>query len=70
MADKGLNLFDECAAECVDLCPKEEERTSSSCEDGKICTPGTIANSQRMPTKVNKNGATAKVRTLVEQVIL
>ena len=70
MADKGLNLFDECAAECVDLCPKEEERTSSSCEDGKICIPGTIANSQRTPTKVNKNGATAKVRTLVEQVIL
>ena len=47
MADKVLNLFDECAAECVDLCPKKEERTSSSCEDGKIWTPGTIANSQR-----------------------
>ena len=30
MADKGLNLFDECATECVHLSPQEEERTSSS----------------------------------------
>ena len=33
-------------------------------------TPGTIANSQMTPTKINKNGAIAKVRVLVEQVIL
>ena len=33
-------------------------------------TPGTIANSQRMPTKINKNGPITKVRILVEQVIL
>ena len=32
-------------------------------------TPGTIANSQRMPTKINKNGAIDKVRILVEEVI-
>ena len=32
--------------------------------------PGTIANSQRTPTKINKNGAIAKLRILVEQVIL
>ena len=25
ISDKGLNLFDECAAECVHLCPQEEE---------------------------------------------
>ena len=30
MSDKGLNLFDECATEYVNLCPQEEERTSSS----------------------------------------
>ena len=24
MSDKGLNLFDECAAECVRLCYREE----------------------------------------------
>ena len=46
MADKGLNLFDECAAECVCLCPQEEERTISSWGDSKIYTPGTIENSQ------------------------
>ena len=33
-------------------------------------TPGTIVNLQRTPTKINKNGAIAKVRILVEQVIL
>ena len=34
-------------------------------------TSGTIANSQMTPTKINnKNGAIAKVRVLVEQVIL
>ena len=27
MADKGSNLFRECAAECVHLCPQEEECT-------------------------------------------
>ena len=30
MTDKGLNLFDEFATECVHLCPQEEECTSSS----------------------------------------
>ena len=33
-------------------------------------TPGTIANSQMTPTTIKKNGAIAKVRILVEQVIL
>ena len=33
-------------------------------------TPGTIANSQWTPTKINRSGAVAKVRILVEQVIL
>ena len=29
-----------------------------------------IANSQKTPTKINKNGGIAKVRILVDQVIL
>ena len=33
-------------------------------------TPGSIASSQRTPTKINKHGPIPKVRTLVEQVIL
>ena len=31
---------------------------------------GTIANPQKMPTEITKNSATAKVKILVEQVIL
>ena len=31
-------------------------------------TPGTIANSQMTPTKINKNYTISKVRILVEQV--
>ena len=33
-------------------------------------TSGTIANSLRTPTKVDKNGTIAKVRIFVEQMIL
>ena len=64
----GLNLFDDCAAECVHLCPQEEECTFSSWGDSKMKTPGTIANSQTdmMSTKRNNDGAVAKVRVLVE----
>ena len=46
MADKGLTLFDECAAPCVYLCPQLEECTFSSWEDSKMYTVGTIANAQ------------------------
>ena len=70
MAGKGLNFFDECATDCVNLCPQKEECISSSRGDNRIYTPGIIGNSQRTPTKINKNGAVAKVRILVEQVIL
>ena len=70
--DKGLNLFDDCATECVHLCPQEEERTSSSWGHSKMYTPGTIAVSQtdRVLAKINKNDTVAKVRTLVELGIL
>ena len=59
MAEKGLNLFDECAAECVHMCPQKEECCTSSWGDSKMYTPDNIANSQadRTPTKVNNNGA-------------
>ena len=70
MADKGLSLFDEYAAKCAHLSPQDEECTSSSWGNSKTYTPGTIANSQRTPIEINKNGAIAKVRILVEQVIL
>ena len=43
---KGLNLFDDCAAECVYLCPQEEECTFSSWGQSEMYTPSTIANSQ------------------------
>ena len=36
----------------------------------KIYTPGTTANLQRALTEINKNDAFAKVRILVEQVIM
>ena len=72
MTDKGLNLFDDCAAECVYLCPQKEECTSSSWGDCKVYNPGTIANSHkyRAATKINKNGAVVKVRILAELGIL
>ena len=54
MADKGLNLFNECAARCLNLYPQEEDCNSSSWEDSKICTSGSIANSQRMLTEIKK----------------
>ena len=66
---EGLNLFDERAAECVNLCLQQEECTSSR-EDSKMYRPGTITNSQRMPPKTKKMVLIAKVRILLEQVIL
>ena len=47
MADKGLNLFDKCAAESVLLCILLSE-------DSKMYTHGTTVNLQRKPTKINK----------------
>ena len=58
MINKGLNVFDDCAAECVHLCPQEQEFTSSFWVHSKIYTLGTIPNSQRgrAPVKMNKKG--------------
>ena len=70
----GLNLFDEFAAEFVDLCPQEEECTSSSCGDSKMYTPGNIGNSQTDRGRQLKYTKmllyVAKVRILVERGIL
>ena len=73
MTDKGLNLFDDCAAEVyIYLCPQEEECTPSSRGYSKIYTPDAIANLRRgrALTKINKNGAAARSRILLELGIL
>ena len=70
MADKGLNFSSKCAAECANMCPQEEECTCCSCGSNKMYTHGTIKNSQRTPSKINKDGTIAKVRVLVKQMIL
>ena len=72
MTDKGLNLFDDCAADYVYLCPQEEECTSSSGGHSKIYTLGTMENSQtdRAPTEIDKDGSVVKVRILLKLGIL
>ena len=72
MRDKGLSFFYDSAAECVYLCPQEEECTSSSWGYSKIYTPGTIADLQadRALTKINKKRAVVGLRILVELGIL
>ena len=59
MIGKGFYLLDKCAARCVHLSP--QEKVHSSCRKGsKMYTSDSITNSQRMLTKINKSGATAK----------
>jgi len=53
MADKGFNLYDECAARALYFC----------------VPPGKRGASQMTPAEVKKTGDIAKVRILVEQVI-
>ena len=53
MADKGFNLFDECAARCLHF----------------TVHPGMRVASQMTPAEINETSAIAKVRILVEQVI-
>ena len=66
MTDKGFNLFDEWAARCGHLSPQEEECTSSSWGHSKMYTFGSIGNSQKMLTEINKSGAVAKIKIWVE----
>lgn len=53
MADKGFNLFDECAARCLYF----------------LVPPGRRGASQMTPAEVSKTSSIAKVRILVDQVI-
>ena len=64
MIDKGLNLFDECAARCVHASP--QECTSSSWGDSKMYTSDSIANSQRILTEINESRIITKVSVWVE----
>ena len=61
VADKGSNSFDECAAQCVHLCPQEEECTSSSWGDSKC----TYFAPQQIHRRADKNGAVAPLRNSV-----
>ena len=62
IADKGFNIFDECAARLSTSVPS----TSSSWGDSKMYTSGSIANSQRMLTEINESGTIAEIRIWVE----
>ena len=53
IADKGLNLFDECAIRCLHF----------------TVSPGRRGALQMTSAEINKTSAIAKVRILVEQVI-
>ena len=46
----------------VHLFPQKEESTSSSGGDNKMYTSGSIANSQRMLSEINKSGVIGKIR--------
>ena len=52
MADKGLNIVDDCAARCIHF----------------IVPPGKRGITQMIPSDVNKTSSIAKVRMLVGQV--
>ena len=66
MTHKVFDLFDECAARCVDLFLKKEECTSSFWGDSKMYTSGSMTNSQTMLTEINESGALAKIRIWME----
>ena len=67
MTDKGLNLSDDCAAQCLYILALPSYWGYS-----KIYTPDTIANWQknRALAKINKTGAVVRLRILVELWIL
>ena len=66
ITEKGFNLFYEYATRCVHLFPQEELCTSFSWGDSKMYTSSSLANSQRMLTKINKRGAIVKIRVWLE----
>ena len=62
MTDKGFILFDEYTARCVHMFPQGEECTSLFWGDSKMYTSGSIANSQRILTEINKSGVITKIK--------
>ena len=66
MTDKVFDIFDECAARCLHLFPKEEECTSSFWGESKMYTSRSITNPQTMLTEINESGAVAKIRIYME----
>ena len=66
MADKGLNIFDEFPVTYVHPFPQAVRLASSP----KIYTSDAIANLQSTTTEIDKNNDVAKVKLLLEPVIL
>ena len=51
----------------VHICSlRNQECTSSSCGDSKLFKSGSIANSQRILTEINKSGAITNIKVRVE----
>ena len=65
MTNKRFNLFDECAARWVHLFPQERMHPYSW-GDSKMYKSGSIANSHRILTEINKSGAIAKIEIWVK----
>ena len=63
MADKGLNLFGECASRHVNLSPQEKRTSSSGGRGSKMYKFGTIANSQGTPIEINPLSANPTKRS-------
>ena len=70
MVEKRLNLFDECDTRCVATFVSSGRRVHLISLRGAAECTDSIASSQTTLTETNKTGAIAKVRALVEQVIL
>ena len=66
MAEKGFNLFDECASRCVHMSLRKKSATSFSWGDSKMYKFGSIVRSQRMLTEINESGTIAKKWISVE----
>ena len=79
MAEKGLNFFDEYHVRCEGTSFPSSKRVYDFFligRDSKIYISDSIANSQRMPTEINKTcaiyfflSAIAKLRIFMEKVI-
>ena len=55
-----------CTARCEHMFTVEEGCTSSFWGDSKMCTSGSIENSQRMLTEIKESGVINKIRIWVK----